>query len=299
MRTLHAFYDLVTNPLTFDMMFFVAGAHAAVKANNLDGYICYVVLPPKTDSGEYSWRMATNKDKAMDAAERMRRVTTILAELPKFDPLCLGVTVLLDRRAGQSIFLTSPDDFVFPAGYQMYQEAYSYFATPERLWKTIVGTNTKLVEDTLQVTPVAGRFVTVDYRHTNIQPEKAPPATTMNLVVRDLLDSGMNVVHVSDKPLAERLALMAGASCHFAMSGGPNMLAWFMPNAKARLWLPKGDESGIPAAHRLKLLGMDSYGQWPTANENRKFVWYDRENLPDPSAMVSEILAVCGEANGE
>lgn len=296
MKTLHAFYDLTVSPLTFDVIFLLAAASAAVEKGEYDAFHYHVVLPPIED-GKFAWRMHSPKDHALSDEEKFRRVVEILAPIGASCRHCAGSTVHWNRESVEAVF-TRPGDGVLPNGYTGWsprgivsaQQLFTMFTDdPEVLCKTFTSSpayNNVYQRDEGTLT------VSFDMRVTKVHAEKNTDINLVRDVAADLLTTlhknSIVPINIYDKPLTKRIAAMAQSDLHFSMSGGPNFIPFFMENTRALVWLNKESDPGLTSQQRLSLLGLgNDFGQWPTANNQRKFIWCDKP--PTAEQMVKEI----------
>lgn len=289
MKVLHVFYDLVVCPLTFDIMFTAAAATAAVRRNGFDGFVLHVVMPPLVD-GKYVWRDVSAKDKDLTNDEKIRRVHEILAPFGNVCRYCAGANVVWNRGTMNKLLLDA-GDAVFPAGYNptmvrgVYtaDQLYSHYTTrTEDLCKTI---STRFTKNSSK----QGLVITYDQRSLSHHSEKNTDTSLMTGVLK-LLECELKStnVNVSSLPLHYRVHQLCNSDLHIAMSGGPNLLPWFMENTKSLVWVDKNPDPGLSSEQRLRLLGLgDSFGQWPQAEPCRRFVWYDTK--PSAEQMFEEI----------
>lgn len=289
MKVLHVFYDLVVCPLTFDIMFTAAAATAAVRKSGFDGFVLHVVLPPLVD-GKYVWRNVSPKDKELTDDEKLRRVHEILVPFGNVCRYCVGVNVVWDRGVMNKLLLDA-GDAVFPAGYNptmvrgVYTagQLYTHYTTDiEDLCKTI---STRFTKNSSK----QGLVITYDQRSLSHHSEKNTDISLMTGVLKLLEDSFKSTnVNVSSLSLHDRVYQLSNSDLHIAMSGGPNLLPWFLEYKKALVWLDKKPDPGLSSEQRLRLLGLgESFGQWPQAEPCRKFVWYDTK--PSAEQMFEEI----------
>jgi hypothetical protein len=91
---LHAFYDLQVSPVTYDVLWFVAGAELRRRALGLDRID--VAIVPGTRGGLRAEDPAY--ENVVDAAERRRRVDQVLVPAFALCPSVAGARVLADRH---------------------------------------------------------------------------------------------------------------------------------------------------------------------------------------------------------
>jgi hypothetical protein len=108
---LHAFYDLQVSPVTFDVLWFVAGAELRRRALGLDRID--VAIVPGTHGGLRAEDPAY--ENVVDAAERRRRVDQVLIPAFALCPSVAGARVLADR--GEARPLRHAARHVYPALY--------------------------------------------------------------------------------------------------------------------------------------------------------------------------------------
>src|SRR5262249_15123146 len=112
-RTLFAFYDLKVAPITFDCLWFLAGADLQRRRLGLDRV--HVVIVPGPHEGVR--RERDDYEMVVDAAGRSERVENIVIQSCALLPSCAGVTKAGSRE--EAAFLRAGvARHVFPADYE-------------------------------------------------------------------------------------------------------------------------------------------------------------------------------------
>ncbi|MBI4694018.1 MAG: hypothetical protein HY749_08350 [Gammaproteobacteria bacterium] len=112
--TLYAFYDLKVQPITYDVVWFLAAADLERRRQNLAGVHLVIVPGPddvvRTEDAAYV--------QAIDAEARRWRITNILAGCHTLLPAGRGLTVAATRTAA-GVLRDAAGDRVFPRPYEL------------------------------------------------------------------------------------------------------------------------------------------------------------------------------------
>jgi len=112
--TLNAFYDLGVAPITFDFLWFLAGAEIARERQGLKDI--HIVFVPGREDGLR--RERADYDRTIDAAARRARIGNILVPACALLPSVTGVTLASSRQ--QAAMLQSDAGLeIFPADYEI------------------------------------------------------------------------------------------------------------------------------------------------------------------------------------
>lgn len=301
MKTLHAFYDISVNPLTFDIQHFLLAATTATIKNGFDGFHLHVLQGPP--------RMQTPKDKQMSPAERQLRIRTIIQPIANLCKYCTGFTYYADRAALEDTGLKGG---LFPVGYtpktpktvvllsQIFEQFGSEYAdevfTPEYAYQELV--NQKYPYD----------YITITVRNSKIDTSKNPTIDWYAVAER-LERDGHNVVILPDVhdaytvPLYEspivdlgyRFALQCGAKLNLGEGGGPNFLPFFSEYHNSLIFMQDVPDELTKdnIAAKYFLMGVTPENkQWPQNNEKRRFEWFKPNELTTEQVAdkIHEIL---------
>ena len=112
-RTLFAFYDLKVAPITFDCLWFLAGADLHRRRLGLD-HVHVVIVP-----GPYEgvWRERDDYEPVVDPANRAERIQNILIQACSLLPSCTGLTQAGSREQ-VGFWRSVVARHVFPADYE-------------------------------------------------------------------------------------------------------------------------------------------------------------------------------------
>jgi len=301
-RTLFAFYDLKVGPITFDCLWFLAGADVQRRRLGLDAV--HVVIVPGPHEGVR--RERDDYESVVDPESRAERIDNILMQACQLLPSCSGITHAGSRE--QAAFLRSVvARHVFPIDYEPALPVYpsSRFcldaarqgarpiatlrASPERL---------RNVERWLAARGVADRrLVTVTLRGYKYMPARNSTVEAWAAFARDLEPRRYCPVFIPDTdetieglpsvldgflvmPEAAwsvrlRMALYQRAFLNLGVNTGPMGLCWL--NETTRYATLKMAVAGVPQTtpESFRSLGFDIGQSLPFATPLQELIWED------------------------
>jgi hypothetical protein len=323
-RTLFAFYDLKVAPITFDCLWFLAGADLQRRRLGLDRV--HVVIVPGPHQGVR--RERADYEAVIDVAERGERVGNIVMQACPLLPSCTGLTQAASRE--EAAFLRSVvARHVFPADYE---PALPVFPSSrpcleaaragEQPIATLRATADRLrnVAAWLAARGLADRrLVTITLRSYNYMPIRNSDLDAWVAFARGLDRQRYAVVFVPDTnqtiegipallrefPLLPeaawnvglRMALYQQAYVNLGVNNGPMGLCWL--NAATRYATLKMATPGVPQTtlEYFETLGFEAGQSLPFATPFQKLVWeHDtREAIERVFADLVATIEHCGK----
>jgi hypothetical protein len=324
--TLYAFYDLSVAPITFDFLWFLAGADLARRERGL-AQIHVVIVP-----GPHHGLRAEDEDYEMivDASARGWRVNNILVPACGFLPTVAGVTIA-GSRAHAAYVRSAMARHVYPAGFELSAPTYhhpseSLYAAKEH------GSEVAVLR-----APEAARRAANQWLSTHAGERRAivitlrnydyMPARNSNLAAWVEFAKGLDrriyvpiIVPDVDQTLAGlpaevgefsvcaeatwnlglRLALYEGAYLNLGVNGGPMglcQLSRFTRYVTFKIVMP-----GVPQTSEafLRSLGFTVGESFPFASPYQKLLWHESDDLEvirrEFAAMVARIDSVADAA---
>jgi hypothetical protein len=110
---LFAFYDLAVAPVTFDFLWFLAGADLERRRAGLESV--HIVVVPGQKNGLRGER--ADYEAVVDSSARHARITNIIVPACGFVPSLAGLTIAGSRDAATELALRCPDR-IFPKSYE-------------------------------------------------------------------------------------------------------------------------------------------------------------------------------------
>jgi hypothetical protein len=301
-QTLFAFYDLKVAPITFDCLWFLAGADLERRRRGLERV--HVVIVPGPHEGVR--RERDDYEAVVDPAGRQERVHNILIPACMLLPSCSGVTLAGSRREGE--FLRSVlARHIFPAGYEptlpTYPSSRPCLEAARRGEGPIAvlrstAERVRNVERWLVAREMTGyRVVTVTLRGYNYMPARNSNIAAWTSFARGLDRQRYRVVFVPDTeetmtgiapalhdfPLLPeaawnvglRMALYQRAFLNMGVNTGPMGLCWL--NATTRYATLKMATPDVPQTTLayFRELGFEPGGSLPFATPLQRLIWED------------------------
>jgi len=297
-RVLHAVYDLMVAPLTFDITQFAVFASLWAEAQGFRGVFFHVVLGPYDNEGNHVWRMQTPKDKTLSVPSKYQRVNTILAPFHNIVDNAVGGAVWYDRQDFMdTVTSKTPMHTMFPPNYQvnapttavMYGQLYQYMAGPDGIMgdKLFRLSAPQWARDAVRGEHGAG-YVLMKTRVSNNEEHRNSDRTMWENVARYLEDAGESVVWIDDTdsvPVEILMAMMEGSKLFISDAGGPSLLPFFNEGCKGAniFWQIDEDrkidiakEAGLTGLETTcRLLAIEDKGQPPqhAINPNLEYIW--------------------------
>ncbi|MBS0534409.1 MAG: hypothetical protein JSR72_10165 [Proteobacteria bacterium] len=298
--TLYAFYDLKVAPVTFDFLWFLAGAELCRKRLGLAEV--HVVIVPGGHQGVR--REGEDYEAKIGAAARRERVYNVLMASCPMLPSCTGVTNASSRE--QAAFLRRVAPHVYPFDYEpslpVYPGPADAFAAArggDRTVGALRATQERLDEIDRWIAAVAGprRLVVItlryyDYmtgRNSDVQAWMAfarslDPETYLPIFIPD---TGQTLTR-SSEALSEfvsfpeaawnvglRMALYERAFVNLGVNTGPMGLCWL--NAKTHYATFKMAVPNVPqtSLEYFRELGFVPGESLPFATATQDLIWHD------------------------
>jgi hypothetical protein len=298
---LFAFYDLKVAPVTFDFLWFLAGADLQRRRSKLSSI--HVVIVPGPHNGVRRERDDYNA--VVDAQTRQARIHSILVQACRVLPSCSGLTVAGSRR--EAAFLRSVvARHVFPADYE---PILPIFPGPQSCLEAARNGEPNIaclrapmeelrVVDAWAKTHVGSRrVVTITLRRYSYMPARNSNLPAWVAFARGLDASQYSPVFVPDTndtveglptelrdfvvfpeaawciPL--RMALYERAFINLGVNNGPMGLAWL--NARACYATLKIETAEVPQSSLgfIRSFGFDLGKSLPFATPLQEWVWED------------------------
>lgn len=301
--TLYAFYDLGIAPITFDFLWFLAGAE--IERRRLALPTIHVIIVPGREEGLR--REREDYDRAIDAQERRRRIDSILMPAAALLPTVAGVAAAATRleaeeirwKAGQSVFPPK-----YEIGAPLYTGALFCLAAPADTpiaSLRAVASDLKTIDEWLAAHGAHGRVVTITLRGYRYMPARNSNLTAWSTFARRLTSEGYWPVVIPDTDqvigglpaelegltvateaainVRLRMALYERAWLNLGVNGGPMGLCWL--NERTRYITFKILTQGVPQASASYVAshGFALGKSLPFATAFQKWVWED-DDLP-------------------
>lgn len=311
-RTVFAFYDLQVAPITFDFLWFLAGAELERRRLGLDAV--HVVIVPGRIGGLR--REREDYEDVVDAAARAERIGNILLPACSLLPTCTGATYASSRSQAGYIRSTMAAH-VYP---QRYEPALPVFAGSLECLKGArqdipnipslrASTQSLRNIDRWAVAHAGGRRIVaitvrnygyMPARNSNMQAWTAfarglDPARFMPVLVPDLEQTlngqtrdlqGLTVLGEAAWNLGLRMALYERAYISMGVNTGPMGLCWL--NARTRYATLKMAPAGVPQTSDafFRKLGFEPGASLPFASPVQELVWEDDTAEPIQRAFA-------------
>jgi hypothetical protein len=304
--TLFAFYDLLCEPATFDVMFFLLDAERERVARQLRAvHVIFVGFPSGSESSD-----DTGYQDVVSRAAARDRISNILVPHSWALPSVVGVEVLHNRHLANMRLTRLHPEVVFPNGYSvtLHREftAEHYRSVlrrpvPNGVRGAFCATDAALayVDRWLSARDGSGRAVVITIRHYKFGSARNSNLAAWADFARYLLQRGYLPVFVPDtESLADgvpseiscfhqmteaawnlglRIALYERAILNLGVNNGPAFL--FLTDARVRGIMFKMTTPGVPqaeVAYRASL-GFEVGVQVPFCTEFQRCVWEDDE----------------------
>ncbi len=322
--TLYALYDLAVAPITFDFLWFLAGADLARRQGGL-AKVHVVVVPSPTQG-------ACAEDEAyeavVDTAARQWRVHNILVPACSLLPSATGLTVA-GSRAHAAYIRSAMAYHVYPAIYEPAMPTYHHPSECLRAAKE-QGAEIAVLRapegalravDRWLTTHAGGRRpVVITLRHYGYMPARNSNLAAWVAFARGLDSSVYAPIFVPDldqtldsQPgelasfpvcaeacwnLGLRMALYERAYLNLGVNSGPMGLCWL--NQRTRYISFKMLTAGVPQASETfnRWLGFEIGQSLPFATPFQRWLWHEGDDLAvikrEFAAMVARIEAGAG-----
>jgi len=301
-QTLFAFYDLKVGPITFDCLWFLAGADLERRRRGLERI--HVVIVPGPHGGVR--RERDDYETVIDPAKRQERIHNILIPACALLPSCSGLTFAGSRREGEFVRSVLARH-VFPADYEpalpVYPSSRMCLEAARRGEGPIAvlrasAERLRNVERWLAAHDMSGRrVITVTLRRYNYMPARNSDIDAWTAFARGLDRARYRVVFVPDTdepadgiapamhefPLLPeaawnvglRMALYQRAFLNMGVSSGPMGLCWL--NETTRYATFNMAPAGVPqtTSDYLRELGFEPGRSLPFATPLQQLVWED------------------------
>jgi len=300
-KTLFAFYDLKVGPITFDCIWFLAGADLERRRRGLDSV--HVVIVPGPHEGVR--RERDDYEAVVDAAGRSERVQSILIPACALLPSCSGLTQAGSRE--EAGFLRSMARNVFPSDYEPALPVYpssrpcleaarrgegsigTLRATPERLRNVDRWLAQREIGDRRLVTITLRGYPYMPARNSNIAAWVAfarglDPRRYFVVFIPDTDETIDGIPDALDDfvlmpeaawSVGLRMALYERAFLNIGVNTGPMGLCWL--NDTTRYATLKMAAPGVPQTtlDYFRVLGFEPGRSLPFAAPFQELVWED------------------------
>lgn len=300
-RTLFAFYDLQVSPITFDFLWFLAGAELERRRLGLDSV--HVVIVPGRVGGLR--REREDYEDVVDAAARAERIGNILLPACTLLPSCAGATYASSRPQAGYI-RSAMAAHVYPERYEI---AVPVFAGSHDCLKgarqdipyipslRATTQNLRNAERWLAANAGGRRLVTITLRNYGYMPARnsnihawtafarsLDPARFLPAFVPDLEQTlngearelqGFTVLGEAAWNLGLRMAFYEKAFVSMGVNTGPMGLCWL--NTRTRYATLKMAPAGVPQTSDAfyRKLGFEPGQSLPFASPVQELVWED------------------------
>jgi hypothetical protein len=314
---LFAFYDLAVAPVTFDFLWFLAGAELARRRAGLAGV--HVAIVPGTHGGLR--RESPEYEARVDAAARRARIQTILLPACALWPSLSGVTLAASRDQAERL-AAEAGDAVFP---RRYEPAFPSYPGPQeplraaREEEASIGVLRATDQDLHAVARLltsrgcTGRIVTITLRSYDFTPERNSNIAAWAAFARSLDPARFSVVFVPDRErclepapealrgfpvfpeaalvLGLRMALYERAYLNLGVNNGPMGLCWLNERTRYITFKILSDAAPNTSADYMKFLGFEIGRSLPFARAWQQWVWAEDE-LPIIEQAFAEMVAL-------
>jgi hypothetical protein len=312
---LYAFYDLAVAPVTFDFLWFLAGAELARRRAGLNGV--HVAIVPGTHGGLR--RESPEYEARVDAAARRARIQTILLPACALLPSLSGVTLAASRDQAERLAVEAAGA-VFP---YRYEPALPNYPGPQeplqaaREEDASIGVlrateqDLQAVDRLLAARGCTGRIVTITLRSYGYTPERNSNLTAWAAFARSLDPARFSVVFVPDQErcmepapealrgflvlpeaalvLGLRMALHERAYLNLGVNNGPMGLCWLNERTRYITFKILSDAAPNPSADYMKFLGFEIGRSLPFATPWQRWVW-EEDELPIIEQAFGEMV---------
>ena len=319
-RTLYAFYDLKVAPITFDYLWFLAGADLERRRRGLDR-VHITIVPGPHDGVRREHR---DYERVVDAEGRRARIHNVLLPASSLLPSCAGVTLADSRR--QAAALRAAARHVYPADYEpalpVYPSSIDCIAAAragERTIGVLRATEQALadVERFLAARAGTRRVVTITLRAYRYMPARNSSLEAwagfargldarryFPVIVPDTEQAieglpaeleGLTAMPEAAWNLPIRMALYQRAWLNLGVNNGPMGLCWL--NERTRFVTIKMATPGVPQTtlDYMRSLGFEAGRSLPFATPYQELVWQD--DTPDAIAEAFARVAARIEAD--
>jgi hypothetical protein len=324
-RTLFAFYDLKVAPITFDCLWFLAGADLERRRRGLD--MIHVVIVPGPYQGVR--RERDDYEAVVDLPNRGERIQNILVQACGLLPSCAAVTQAATRE--EAVFFRSVARHVFPADYEPALPVYPSSrmcldaarggegpiavlrATPERQrnvgqWLAARGIGDR-------------RLVTITMRGYGYMPVRNSNVAAWTAFARGLDPKRYAVVFVPDTEetmegipaeldgsvlmpeaawnLGLRMALYQKAFVNMGVNTGPMGLCWL--NETTRYATLKMAPSGVPQTtiDFFHFLGFEPGCSLPFATPCQQLIWEEDSREVIDRAFADVVARIAAQSQNQ
>lgn len=319
--TLYGFYDLGVAPITFDFLWFLAGADIARRRLGVSGV--HVVIVPGREDGLR--RERSDYDRIVDAKERRARIDNILMPACALLPSMTGVTLASSRQ--QATVLQSGAGLqIFPADYEAGAPLYSgapYCLSAARSDGARVATlratafDLQGMDEWLAAHGCIGKIVTITLRAYGYMEARNSNLDAWIAFAGSLDPAKFSVVFVPDtdqaiagipRELAPfvvcseaainvslRMALYERAFLNLGVNSGPMGLCWL--NERTRYLTFKLLTPSVPQAtpEYVASHGFELGKSLPFASPFQKWIWEDDE-LPVIEREFADMVLRIGDS---
>jgi hypothetical protein len=312
---LYAFYDLAVAPVTFDFLWFLAGAELARERLGLAGV--HVVIVPGPHGGLR--RETPEYEARVDADARRARIQTILLPACSLLPSVAGLTVAASRdQAGQ--IAAGSGDAVFPARYEPALPTYPGPQKPLRAAREEMARigvlraperDLRDIDRWLAARPCTGKIITITLRDYDYTPERNSNIVAWATFARGLDPAQFSVVFVPDRTqclerapailngfhicaeaalsLGLRMALYERAYLNLGINNGPMGLCWLNERTRYLTFKILSDAAPNTSADYMKFLGFEIGKSLPFATPLQRWVWAE-DDFPVIQRAFAEMV---------
>ena len=315
-EVLYAFYDLGVAPVTFDFLWFLAGADLERRRRGLAS-VHAVIVPGR----RHGLRKETPElESVLDATARRARIFTVLLPACTLLPSLSGVTIAGSRAQAEGL-VKAANGAVFPTRYEPALPIYPGPREPLRAAREegvqvavlrAATADLRSVDAWLAANRCDGPVVSVTLRGYGYVPARNSNIAAWAAFAHGLHGSRFSVVIVPDSQqcftgvpaeldglpifseaalaLGLRMALYERAYLNLGVNNGPMGLCWL--NERTRYITFKILNDGAPqtTAEYMAFLGFETGRSLPFATEWQRWVWAE-DDLPIIQAAFEEMAA--------
>jgi hypothetical protein len=300
--TLYAFYDLGVAPISFDFLWFLAGAELERQRRGMNGVHTIIVPGPRAGLRKESLELENN----IVPEARRTRVNTILLPACALLPSVSGVTVASSRAQAEGLVKLAVGN-VFP---ERYEPAFPRYPGPQGPLRAAREEGARV--GVLRATPAdlaavdnwlsahgcnVSRIVTITLRSYNYVPARNSNIAAWVGLARRLNRKGLSVVFVPDTAqwfndriaehqdfpvfgeaavvLGFRMALYQRAHLNLGVNNGPMGLCWLNDQTRYITFKMLSDAAPQTTPEYMRFLGFEIGKSLPFATELQQWVWED------------------------
>jgi len=318
---LYAFYDLSVAPVTFDFLWFLAGAELERRRRDLRA-VHVAIVPGRYDGLR---RETPEYEARISPAARRSRIAAMLVPACAFLPTLSGITVASSRE--QAAQLVDRAGAVFP---QRYEPALPRYPGPQEPLRAAreegarIGVlrardqDSRVIDEWLARRGCSGDVVTITLRSYDHTPERNSNIAAWAAFARGLDPARFSVVFVPDtaqclEPASEilrgfpvfgeaalvlglRMALYERAYLNLGVNNGPMGLCWLNERSRYITFKILSEAAPNTSADYMRFLGFEIGRSLPFATSWQQWVWAEDELPVIEQAFAEMVRRIDGQA---